>query len=128
MQSRAAAASTSLEEEAIACARASSHPRSSGFTLHTLRQLQYQWFNYFLPAIEFVLLFCPFMLMNLALCFSIGPFADAASVAEAMLPVEGGERGGRVVSISTAPPPNADPPKSGSLNELSVELSSVQSI
>ena len=74
------------------------------------------------------LLFCPFMLMNLALCFSIGPFADAASVAEAMLPVEGGERGGRVVSISTAPPPNAGPPKSGSLNELSVELSSVQSI
>ena len=68
------------------------------------------------------------MLMNLTLCFSIGPFADAASVAEAMLPVEGGERGGRVVSISTAPPPNADPPKSGSLNELSVELSSVQSI
>ena len=54
--------------------------------------------------------------------------ADAASVAEAMLPVDGGERGGRVVSISTAPPPNADPPKSGSLNELSVELSSVQSI
>ena len=91
-------------------------------------QLQYQWFNYFLPTIEFLLLFCPFMLMNLALCFSIGPFADAASVAEAMLPVEGGERGGRVVSISTAPPPNADPPKSGSLNELSVELSSVQSI
>ena len=39
-----------------------------------------------------------------------------------------GKGGGRVVSISTAPPPNADPPKSGSLNELSVELSSVQSI
>ena len=93
-------------------------------------QLQYQWFNYFLPAIEFLLLFCPFMLMNLALCFSIGPFADAASVAEAMLPVEGGEVSEgvvRAISPSTAPPPG-DAPRSGPLDSVKVELSSVQSI
>ena len=73
-------------------------------------QLQYQWFNYFLPAIEFVLLLAVHA-DNLALCFSIGPFADAASVAEAMLPVEGGEEPsvGRVVSLSTAPPPGEAP-------------------
>ena len=47
---------------------------------------RHQLLTVLIAPLEFVLLFAPIMLNNMAIFFSVGPLADAASVAEAMTP------------------------------------------